>query len=87
MLLVDLAILFGIAAVFAVAAGAVGGGSIGRRLEKRRREKQGARNAEEERRRLDERCAVCNEAVDATVDLWERGEWWHRRCWRESVES
>ena len=87
MLVIDLAILFGVAAVVAVAAGALGGPSLGERLEARRRRKQGEKNAADERRRLDETCAMCGEAIDANVDLWERGQWWHRRCWRETVES
>jgi hypothetical protein len=86
MLFIDLAILAGVALVVAVAAGTVGGRSLGARLEERRRRKQGERNLEEEKRRLAERCVACSEPVDAAVDLWDRGEWWHRACWRQSVE-
>jgi hypothetical protein len=83
---IDLALLVGVAAVVVLAAGAVGSKSLGARLEKRRREKQGAKNAEQERRRLDEKCIECGEPVDPNVDVFERGNWWHRRCWREIVD-
>ena len=85
MLGIDIAILVGIAFV-AVAGAALVGGSFNRRLEQRRRRALGAKNASEERRRLDEVCVVCQEPVDAHEDLWEGGEWWHRHCWREHVE-
>lgn len=87
MLVIDLAILVGLTAIVALAAGAVGGRVLGDRAERRRREAQGAKNAAAERRRLEEKCVVCGEPIDHEVDLWERGEWWHRRCWRESVND
>src|SRR5438552_2956392 len=74
MLFIDLAILFGVATVVAVAAGALGGPSLGQRLEARRRRKQGEKNAADERRKLVEKCAICGEPVDPAVDLWERNE-------------
>lgn len=86
MLGIDLALLVGVAAVVVVAASVIGSRSLGDRLEKRRREQQGRRNAETERRRLEEKCAACGESIDPAVDLYEREEWWHRRCWRASVE-
>jgi len=86
MLIVDLAILVGVAAILVIGGAVIGGRSLGARLEKKRRELQGKRNAELERRRLDEVCAACGEPVDAGVDLFERDQWWHRRCWRETVE-
>src|SRR5262249_28871485 len=86
MLVVDILILVAVAAAVAVGVGVLGGGSLQRRLEARRRQRLGEKKAEEERRRLAERCAVCDEPVDATEDLWERGQWWHRRCWRQSLE-
>jgi hypothetical protein len=86
MLIIDIAILVGVAAVVVLTASALGSKSLGARMEKKKRELQGKKNAEEERRRLDERCAACGEPVDASVDLFERDAWWHRRCWRETVE-
>lgn len=86
MLFVDIAILVAVAAVVAVGVGALSGGALQRRLEARRRQRLGERNAEEERRRLAERCAACDLPVDATQDLWEGGKWWHRRCWRQAIE-
>ena len=86
MLLIDLVILVGVAAVVVLTASTLGGRSLGDRLEKRKREEQGKKNAEAERRRLDERCAACGEMVDPAVDLFEREAWWHRACWRETVQ-
>ena len=98
MLGIDLALLVGVAVVVVAAASVIGGRSLGDRLEKRRREAQGKRNAEDERRRLDETCAACGEPIDPAVDLFDRearssggrgqrpAQWWHRRCWRESVD-
>lgn len=87
MLLVDIAILVAIGAVVALAAGWLGGGSLGRLLEARRRRRLGERNLDEERRRLAERCVICDEPIDPAVDLWDQGQWWHRACWRRSIES
>lgn len=87
MLWVDLLLVAGAAVAVALAASALGGRAVGARLEKRRREKQGEKNAEEERRRLVERCAACDGVIDPDVDLFEREQWWHRRCWRESVDD
>ena len=87
MLFIDIAILFGVAAVIAAGAGLLGGPSLGARLEARRRRKLGEKNAASERLRLDETCAACGEPVDHAVDLFERGQWWHRRCWRAALED
>ena len=84
MLFIDVAILVAVAAV-CVGVATLVGGRLGGRLEERRRRELGAKNAAEERRRLEERCAACDEPIDPRVDLWERGQWWHRSCWRESV--
>lgn len=85
-LVVDIAILVAVAGLLVVGGGLLGGGALQRRLETRRRRKLGEKNAEEEKRRLAERCAVCDLPVDATLDLWEHGKWWHRRCWRQAIE-
>ncbi len=84
MLGIDLAILVGVGALVVFAA-SLGGRSLGDRLERRRREQQGRKNAEQERRRLEERCTVCGEPVDPATDLFERDQWWHRACWRDVV--
>lgn len=56
--------------------------------EQRARERQGAKNAEQARRALAETCVVCGGAVTAAEDLYDEKTrtWWHRRCWRESVQ-
>ncbi len=86
MLLVDLALIVFAAVVLVAGVAVVGGRLLGPRLEKRRRELQGRRNAELERARLDEKCASCGEGIDPAVDLFENGEWWHRRCWRDATQ-
>lgn len=84
MIAIDLALLAGGALLVVVIAGLVGG-RIGPRAEARRRKQLGARNAAEEQRRLEERCAMCGEAVEAEQDVWDRGQWWHRACYREAL--
>ena len=85
-LVVDFIILLAVATVVAMGVAVLGGGSLQRRLEERRRQRLGQKNAEDERRRLAERCVVCDEPVDPAADLWERGQWWHRHCWRQSMQ-
>lgn len=82
MIAIDVALLVGGALLVVVIAGLVGG-RVGSRAEVRRRRQLGARNAAEEQRRLDERCTICGEVVEPARDLWERGQWWHRGCYRE----
>jgi hypothetical protein len=68
-----------------VGAAALVGAKLERRAEIRRRRLQGERNAEQEKARLDERCAECGESVDPNQDVWDLGHWWHRKCYREVV--
>ena len=68
-----------------VGAAALVGGKFERRAELRRRRLQGQRNAEEEKLRLDERCAECGESIDPAQDVWDHGHWWHRKCYRDVV--
>jgi hypothetical protein len=82
MLGIDIALLVG-AAILAVIAAGVIGGRLGSRLEARRHRLLGERNAEQENRRLEERCTVCSETIDPTHDVWDAGRWWHRACYRE----
>ena len=81
---IDIALLVG-GAVLMMAAAAVIGGRLGPRLEARRRRLQGERNAEQEQRRLAERCTVCGTSIDPTHDVWDVGRWWHGACYRESL--
>ena len=85
MIAIDLALLAGGALLVVVLAGFVGG-RLGPRAEARRRKQLGTRNAAEEQRRLEERCAVCGEAVEPARDVWDRGQWWHRACYREVLQ-
>jgi hypothetical protein len=85
MLGIDIALLVGGAVLLVAAVGLVGG-RLGRRSEARDRRLQGQRNAETEKRRLDERCTVCGEAIDPAHDLWDAGRWWHRGCYRELLQ-
>ena len=84
MLGIDIALLVG-GAILVVAATAVVGGRLGPRLEARRRRLQGERNAEQEKQRLAERCAICSASVDPARDVWDGGRWWHQACYRESL--
>lgn len=84
MLGIDIALLVAGGLVLMVAAAAVGG-RLGPRLDARRRRQQGERNAEQEKRRLAELCAVCGTSIDPAHDLWDSGQWWHRACYRESL--
>lgn len=84
MLGIDIALLVGGAILMVIAAGTIGG-RLGSRLEARRRRLQGQRNAEQEQRRLEERCTVCTAAIDPALDVWDAGRWWHRACYRESL--
>lgn len=85
MIAIDLALLAGCALLVVVVAGFVGG-RVGPRAEARRRKQLGARNAAEEKRRLEERCTICGEAIEPALDVWERGQWWHRGCFRETLQ-
>ena len=84
MLGIDIALLVG-GAVLLVVAGATIGGRLSPRLEARRRRQQGERNAEQEKRRLAELCAICGTPIDPAHDLWDADQWWHRACYRESL--
>jgi len=84
MLGIDIALLIGGAALL-VAAAALIGGRLGPRLDARRRRLQGQRNALQERRRMDERCAVCGDSIDPVRDVWDASRWWHQTCYRESL--
>jgi ribosomal protein L37AE/L43A len=84
MLVIDIALLVG-GGVLAVVAAALIGGRFGARSEARRRREQGERNAELEKQRLDERCAVCGELVEPEHDVFDAGHWWHQKCFREAV--
>jgi hypothetical protein len=65
------------------------------RREARRRERQGARNAEAARRELHgeggpgtgELCVICQRPVNPAVDLFDEKarSWWHRDCWLQAV--
>lgn len=85
MLAIDVALLVGGALLVVVIAGFVGG-RVGSRAEARRRKQLGARNASEEQQRLEERCTVCGEAVEPEQDVWDRGQWWHRACYRSVLQ-
>jgi ribosomal protein L37AE/L43A len=85
MLGIDIALLAGGGALLVVAAALIGG-RFGARGEARRRREQGERNAELEKQRLDERCAVCGESVDPAHDVFDNGRWWHQTCFREAVK-
>jgi hypothetical protein len=82
MLGIDIALLVGGGLVL-VLAGAFVGGQLGRRAEARKQRRQGQRNAEQEKQQLEQRCAICGEATDPSHDLWDREQWWHRKCYRE----
>jgi len=84
MLAIDIALLVG-GGVVLVFVAAVIGGRVNARTEVRRRRQLGAQNAEDEKRRLDERCTICDGAIDPAHDVWDAGRWWHRACYRESV--
>ena len=84
MLGIDIALLVGGATLLVIAAAFVGG-RLGPRAEARRRRKQGAQNAELEKRRLVEHCTVCGQAIDPAHDVWDAGQWWHRGCYREAL--
>ena len=84
MLGIDIALLVGGAVLMVIAAGVVGG-RVGSRLEARRRRLQGARNAEHEKQRLEERCTVCGTSIDPSSDIWDAGRWWHKACYREAL--
>lgn len=84
MLGVDLLLLVLGGALVVGAAGLVGA-KLERRAELRRRRLQGQRNAAEEKQRLEEICAECGESIDPSQDVWELGQWWHRKCYREVV--
>lgn len=84
MLGIDIALLVGGAALVVVAAALIGG-RLGPRAEARRRRRQGQANAEQEQRRLEERCSVCGASIDPVHDVWDAGQWWHQRCYREAL--
>jgi len=84
MLGIDIALLVG-GGILVVAVAAWIGGRVGPRAEARQRRLQGQRNAELEKRRLEELCAVCGAAVDPAHDLWDADQWWHQKCYREAV--
>jgi hypothetical protein len=84
MLAIDLALLVGGAVVVIVIASLIGG-RVGARGEDRRRKQLGADNATDEKRRMEERCAICNEQVDPVKDVWDQEQWWHRTCYREAL--
>jgi ribosomal protein L37AE/L43A len=81
---IDIALLVG-GAVLVVAVASLIGGRYGARGEVQRRRKQGERNAEREKQRLEEQCAACGEPIDPDQDVWEAGSWWHKSCYREAV--
>lgn len=56
--------------------------------EQRRRERQGMRNADAERRERGEICVICSERVVPAQDVFDRATatWWHRRCWQEHLK-
>ncbi|HEY1547831.1 MAG TPA: hypothetical protein VGG28_08425, partial [Kofleriaceae bacterium] len=70
MLGIDIALLAGGGALLVVAAALIGG-RIGARGEARRRRALGERNAELEKQRLDEQCAVCGAAIDPAHDVFD----------------
>lgn len=84
MLGIDIALLVGGAVLVVVAAGVIGG-RLESRLEARRRRLQGERNAEQEKRRLEERCTICSGSIDPAHDVWDAGRWWHTACYREAL--
>jgi hypothetical protein len=83
-LVIDIALLVG-GALVVVAIAAVVGGKVGPRAEARRRRLQGARNAQLMQRSLEERCVVCDAAIDPENDVFDAGQWWHRGCYREAL--
>ena len=57
--------------------------------ERRRRQKLGAANADHERRAITEEiCVICEKPVCAETDIFDEktNTWWHRACWRQSVQ-
>lgn len=57
--------------------------------EQRAREARGADNAARERQRVaGETCVVCGDPTASEVDLFDEKtrQWWHKRCWRESMK-
>jgi hypothetical protein len=84
MLGIDIALLVGGGVLIVLAASLIGG-RLEPRIEARRRRLQGAQNAEQEKRRLEERCAVCSASIDPVHDVWDAGQWWHRTCYREAL--
>jgi hypothetical protein len=84
MLAIEYALLVG-GAVLVVAIAGLIGSRVGARGEELRRKQLGADNATEEKRRMAERCAICNEQVDPTNDVWDQEQWWHRACYREAL--
>jgi hypothetical protein len=84
MLGIDVALLVGGGALVVVVA-ALLGGRLGARGEARRRRAQGERNAEQEKQRLEERCTICGTSIDPEHDVWDSGQWWHQKCYREAV--
>jgi hypothetical protein len=84
MLGIDIALLAGGGALLVVAAALIGG-RLGARGEARRRRAQGERNAELEKQRLDEQCAICGEPIDPEHDVLDNGRWWHQKCFREAM--
>ncbi|MDX2024400.1 MAG: hypothetical protein SF187_29425 [Deltaproteobacteria bacterium] len=56
--------------------------------ERRRRQKLGAANAEQELQTItEETCVICEKPVQAELDIFDEktNTWWHRACWRQSV--
>jgi len=84
MLGVDLLLLV-LGGALVVGAATLVGAKLERRAAIRRRRLQGQHNAEQEKLRLEERCAECGESVDPNQDVWDLGRWWHRKCYREVV--
>ena len=87
MLVIDLVIVAAVLGGVALLVGGLSGGRFERWRDERRRRQQCEANAERERRRQRERCAACDEPIEPAVDLWERDAWWHRACWRKTVEG
>ena len=86
MLAIDILLLIG-AALLAIGAAALGGAALDRRTQARQRQKLGARNALAVSAQVAECCAACGTATDATIDVWDAGQWWHQACYRNVLQG
>lgn len=83
MLVIDIVILFGGAALLIAARSAVGI-KIDQKLKKRRQIKHGK---EEAKKLMNEvvYCASCEGKIDMDVDVFNNGAWWHKECFKKTL--